>query len=531
MLSSKQPSTTKTRSNHQQQQQQQQTMPAATSLSHDADAADGVDAAAVVTFAELVDAMQFIQLHRLFRAIDTSDAGVLQPAELCRFALQECRLSLNLDTARDLLLSNSSTSSNNNLDFGQFHSLLRRRAAVDVHRLSQLWLTGSLGTAETLLLPLLILREDDDDGSIVGRFISNGNARLLVAGGTGAMVALTLTAPIERASLLAHTAASSSLSSSSSSMRSLLARIVRDDGWRGLLHGNGANCARAFVFGGVVCATYAAVLHLVGDNTRAVYDKRRTKQQQQQQQQSSDDDDEADDNTRRRRRRTTKRRPADLAMYDAPTRIVAGAVAATVATLVAYPFDVAKLRLSVWQRSHSGILATWRHMYRHEGGGLRATLFKGLRPALLAAVPFVAIQQTSYDLLKTFAIEHGREHSVGTMLLCGGAAGMLAQLAVHPMHVLRRRLQMSTQPMVKRFKSSLPWRSNGTKRRQQQPRLHVHNSTWRNLRMLTRRGGIRALYRGLPAALLKVVPTMAVSLFVRDTLIDAEHWSVYHMFA
>lgn len=54
-------------------------------------------------------------------------------------------------------------------------------------------------------------------------------------------------------------------------------------------------------------------------------------------------------------------------------------------------------------------------------------LYKGVGPTLLAVVPFIAVQQSSYDTMKMYALNHDLQPSISLFLLCGSVAGVLAQ--------------------------------------------------------------------------------------------------------
>ena len=54
-------------------------------------------------------------------------------------------------------------------------------------------------------------------------------------------------------------------------------------------------------------------------------------------------------------------------------------------------------------------------------------LYKGLGPTLLAIVPFIAVQQSSYDVMKQFAFGHNLQPNILLFLSCGSLAGILAQ--------------------------------------------------------------------------------------------------------
>ncbi len=54
-------------------------------------------------------------------------------------------------------------------------------------------------------------------------------------------------------------------------------------------------------------------------------------------------------------------------------------------------------------------------------------LYKGVGPTLLAIVPFIAIQQSSYDVMKQYALGCNLQPSISLFLLCGSLAGVVAQ--------------------------------------------------------------------------------------------------------
>ena len=54
-------------------------------------------------------------------------------------------------------------------------------------------------------------------------------------------------------------------------------------------------------------------------------------------------------------------------------------------------------------------------------------LYRGIGPTLLAIAPFMAIQQSSYDVLKQQAIKHELEPTASLFFICGSIAGGVAQ--------------------------------------------------------------------------------------------------------
>ena len=56
-----------------------------------------------------------------------------------------------------------------------------------------------------------------------------------------------------------------------------------------------------------------------------------------------------------------------------------------------------------------------------------AGLYRGIGPTLLAIAPFMAVQQSSYDVLKHLAIKRDMEATPTLFFACGSSAGAIAQ--------------------------------------------------------------------------------------------------------
>ena len=115
--------------------------------------------------------------------------------------------------------------------------------------------------------------------------------------------------------------------------------------------------------------------------------------------------------------------------------------------------------------------------------------FRGLGVTLLTAAPMIGLTQSSYELLKNEVISKELlQPGVVSCGLCGGLAGIVAQTVVFPLDTVRRRIQvlggLGTQ-LIGRADFEF----------------------------------ISGLYRGWGAAIVKVLPGVAVSLTVRDWLL------------
>ena len=89
-------------------------------------------------------------------------------------------------------------------------------------------------------------------------------------------------------------------------------------------------------------------------------------------------------------------------MPDPSRRFLARGAAGTAATLITYPFDIVRARMTVDPNSKH-MLETARTIVR-EGGGFRS-LYNGLFPTLASVIPFVGLQQSTYDVVKAKAMD------------------------------------------------------------------------------------------------------------------------------
>lgn len=123
------------------------------------------------------------------------------------------------------------------------------------------------------------------------------------------------------------------------------------------------------------------------------------------------------------------------------SRFLAGAAAGVTATTFTYPLDLLRARMA----AHWGTEPLYRYrsafkeIVRVEG--LRS-LAAGLTPTLVGIVPYCGIAFTTFETLKEHIQRRGEGISHVERLTCGGFAGLLAQTATYPLHVVRRRMQV-----------------------------------------------------------------------------------------
>lgn len=249
----------------------------------------------------------------------------------------------------------------------------------------------------------------------------------VVAGGVSGVAARTVVAPIERVRLAAQVSRVEGFSAWRE-----LARVFRTEGVRGLFAGNIVNCIRLFPTGAIVCTVYNELTALAPIR-------------------------------------------ADRVDWFEPLyRLSAAALAAAFGNTLTYPLDSLRARLTV----NGGSLVANVSKALSDAAHLRA-LFRGLAPALLCVVPFMAVQNTTIDVCKHVAAVRDIPVTPTFLAACGAAAGLAAQLVVHPLDNVRRRVQVAD------YDASTSW--------------------WRVLRAAS----FRSLYAGVGPTLVRTVPAVA----------------------
>ena len=128
--------------------------------------------------------------------------------------------------------------------------------------------------------------------------------------------------------------------------------------------------------------------------------------------------------------------------------LIAGSTAGLTSTVVTYPLDLARARLAVSKGSGWGGLKIVMKGIM-EKDGVRG-MYRGIIPTVTGMVPYAGLAFTSNDLGRKFlAKRYGGMGEVTTTekLVCGGVSGLVAQSAVYPLDVTRRRMQ--TKGLVK----------------------------------------------------------------------------------
>lgn len=234
--------------------------------------------------------------------------------------------------------------------------------------------------------------------------------RRMVCGGLAGMIAKTATNPLERFKMLSQTGEHGS--TGKQSVVSLYRTIIANEGIIGLWAGNGANLLRVF--------PAKAVVFSCNDQYRTFF------------------------------RRIT-RTPEDQALAG-HLNFLAGGMAGMTATVVTYPLDLARGRISgklkvEGHRHYTGIVNTVLVTAKEEGV---MALYKGVKPTVLGAMPYEGIKFGTVGALeKLFPHEYTldangnvEKPSVWRKLIFGGAGGVMAGLITYPNDTVRRMLQL-----------------------------------------------------------------------------------------
>ncbi|CAE6502471.1 unnamed protein product [Rhizoctonia solani] len=344
-------------------------------------------------------------------------------------------------------------------------------------------------------------------------FLSAQTASYFIAGGVAGATSRTVVSPLERLKIIMQVQPTGPNSAYVGVWPSLL-KMWREEGWRGMMAGNGINCLRIVPYSAVQFTTYEKLKKLFTAN--------------------------------------------GTLPLDTPTRLLAGALAGITSVTTTYPLDLVRSRLSIASASirvptpaiapaaalapasapspmPSGVgqvisaqgRRTMATLLQHpspvpgqpparrqqvpsmwgmtlkvmrEEGGIRG-LYRGLVPTAFGVAPYVGINFAAYERLRQIITPDPTvQYSAPRKLLCGALAGSISQTLTYPFDVLRRKMQVvGMQQGVLGYK---------------------YNGAIDALLTIARVEGIPGLYRGLWPNLLKVAPSIATSFFTYETVKD-----------
>ncbi|KAI9740949.1 MAG: hypothetical protein M1818_004555 [Claussenomyces sp. TS43310] len=274
------------------------------------------------------------------------------------------------------------------------------------------------------------------------------------AGGVAGAVSRTVVSPLERLKILFQVQ-SAGREEYKLSVGKGLAKMWREEGWRGFMRGNGTNCVRIVPYSAVQFGSYNFYKKFF--------------------------------------------EPVPGADLTSLSRLICGGAAGITSVFFTYPLDIVRTRLSIQSASFAvlgdlhrkelpGMWATLVTMYRTEGGLL--ALYRGIIPTVAGVAPYVGLNFMTYELARTYFTPEGEKNPNALRKLGAGAvSGAVAQTCTYPFDVLRRRFQINTMSGIG----------------------YQYKSIFDAVRVIVAQEGFKGLYKGVVPNLLKVAPSMASS--------------------
>jgi len=283
-------------------------------------------------------------------------------------------------------------------------------------------------------------------------FVKEPLVTSFIAGGAAGAVSRTVVSPFERMKIIFQV---QQHNQQYAGVGATLARMWKEEGWRGFMRGNGSNVVRVVPYSAVQFATYTWMKKLLGPELSAQWEG----------------------------------------------RVFSGMVAGVTSVACTYPLDLVRTRLSVQTAQISqkiqradiakppGLFQLVVKMYKTEGG--LPSLYRGLVPTTLGIAPYVGINFAAYEYLKDSWLG-------GNSLIAGALSGGFAQSLTYPFDILRRRFQVKTLSQGKLG--------------------YAYTGTWDALRTIVAKEGWPGLFKGYIPHMLKVVPSMAASFWTFEVV-------------
>ncbi|CAA2957259.1 adenine nucleotide transporter BT1, chloroplastic mitochondrial [Olea europaea subsp. europaea] len=269
--------------------------------------------------------------------------------------------------------------------------------------------------------------------------IENPSLRRLISGAIAGAVSRTAVAPLE--TIRTHLM----VGSSGHSTMEVLINIMKTDGWPGLFRGNFVNVIR-------VAPSKAIELFVYDTINKKLLPKL-----------------------------------GEQLKLRIPPSLIAGACAGVSSTLVTYPLELLKTRLTIQRGAYNGLLDAFIKILREGGPG---ELYRGLTPSLIGVIPYAATNYCAYDTLRKAYRKIFKQEKIGNIetLLIGSAAGAISSSATFPLEVARKHMQVGALSERQVYKNV----------------LHA-------LACILEQEGIQGLYKGLGPSCMKLVPAAGIS--------------------
>ncbi|MBA0602565.1 adenine nucleotide transporter BT1, chloroplastic/mitochondrial [Gossypium raimondii] len=269
--------------------------------------------------------------------------------------------------------------------------------------------------------------------------VSNPSLRRLISGAIAGAVSRTCVAPLE--TIRTHLM----VGSSGSSTLEVFNDIMQTDGWKGLFRGNFVNVIRVAPSKAIELFAFDTVNKQLSPT------------------------------------------PGEEPKIPIPSSLVAGACAGVSSTLLTYPLELIKTRLTIEKNMYDGILDAFLKILQKEGPG---ELYRGLAPSLIGVIPYAATNYFAYDTLRKVYRKVLKDEKIGNIetLLIGSLAGAISSSATFPLEVARKQMQVGAL--------------NGRQ---------VYKNVFHALSSILKQEGFHGLYKGLGPSCMKLVPAAGIS--------------------
>jgi len=265
-----------------------------------------------------------------------------------------------------------------------------------------------------------------------GSKINDKNQLSLINGGIAGVISRSFVAPLDKIKILMQ------IRQSNLSFSGQLLYDIRNKGFKNLWKGNLINSARIFPYSGLQFFTY--------DFCKKNY------------------------------------KIEDISNYH---RLLFGSFAGIVATTVTHPMDVIRHRIMCYDNINN-IRQANIDIYNEKG--LR-TFYKGYGSTIMSLTPFIAINFSTFDILKYNLLSGGAANNYSNIniLGIGALSGLISQTICYPLDTIRRRMQ-----------------------------IRENNNVVNVFTHMIRNEGFLAFYKGIIPNIIKIVPNNAIRFTVYE---------------
>ncbi|GFP87825.1 adenine nucleotide transporter bt1 chloroplastic/mitochondrial [Phtheirospermum japonicum] len=276
--------------------------------------------------------------------------------------------------------------------------------------------------------------------------VSNPSLRRLISGGIAGAISRTAVAPLE--TIRTHLM----VGSSGHSTTEVFQNIMNTEGWPGLFRGNFVNVIRV--------APSKAIELFVYDTVN----------------------------------KNLSSKAGEQPKLPIPPSLVAGACAGVSSTLITYPLELVKTRLTIQRDVYNGLFDAFVKILQEGGPG---ELYRGLTPSLIGVIPYAASNYCAYDTLRKVYRKISKQEKIGNIetLLIGSLAGAISSTATFPLEVARKHMQVGALSGRQVYKNV----------------LHA-------LASILEQEGMHGLYKGLGPSCLKLVPAAGISFMCYEAM-------------